>query len=157
MNLSIDKNASLAAIVFAVFVIFGMQACSKGKGLAQNEQKEELVLDSLEQYTFTPSFLEANCRNPLTNTTFQKALDFLKKEVKETERVALTKKLLEANCFTSNQIRAIVALFLFESNKLTIAKEAYGSCADLENYFVVKRQLKLEINQVELQEFIEEF
>lgn len=44
---------------------------------------------------------------------------------------------LQANYFTSNQVRELVSMFDFSNDQLSIAKKAYTKTVDPQNYFIV--------------------
>lgn len=53
-------------------------------------------------------------------------------------KIDKAKKILKAGqCFSSEQIKTIVALFEFDSRKLEIAQFAYPYCDDQNNYYIV--------------------
>lgn len=132
-----------------------ISACCANK-IAVNELQDtdKTTVSSIDTYT-PPALVKGSCDQPLTNTTFLKAMDKLQLESLETAKLELAQKIIDHNCLTTSQINKILALFSFEKNKLNIAQSAYTSCYDPENYFIVARSLKQISSKDKLQEYID--
>jgi ribosomal protein L33 len=66
----------------------------------------------------------------------------------------VARNILQNNCVTAGQIRELLEVFTFDSDKLEIAKFAYASCADPQNYYMVNDVFDFESSVTELTEFI---
>ena len=60
--------------------------------------------------------------------------DEMRKEWQESARMEVAKTAMEGNRFTTSQVKELMYLFTFESNRVEIAKYAYRLTADKENY-----------------------
>jgi len=59
-------------------------------------------------------------------------------------------------CFKALQIKELISLFTFESDKLALAKFAYDFCIDKDNYFTVNDGFEFSTSKEELSKFINE-
>lgn len=84
----------------------------------------------------------ANLRATLVNTRF------------ESSRIDMAKHTLSASYVTSAQVRELMDLFSFESNRLELAKFAYSHTVDPQNYFMVHRAFRFSSSTRELNRFI---
>lgn len=65
------------------------------------------------------------------------------------------KQVVEAKrCFTTNQIKAIVEIFSFESSKLDMAKFCYSYCTDKDNYYKINDALTFNSSKESLNDYI---
>ena len=70
-------------------------------------------------------------------------------------KVAIAKQTINSNYFTAAQVSEIIGLFSFEDSKLDIAKSAYRSSIDKNNYFLVSDALGFSSSKEELAKFLE--
>lgn len=85
---------------------------------------------------------------------------FLKAEIRkewfETTRLSIAQTMMEDNFFTVKQVKELMYLFTFENNRLQIAKSAYRSTVDKENYYQLYDALTFSGSKEELARFIRE-
>lgn len=129
-----------------------MRAFLKNKPVTTYQQKKEVVKANL-----TPV---ANTQTPNTPSTIVMSQgDFINAQNQITSQTSDSKKLEEAkaiankNNLSSEQIKSIVGIFLFEDNRLEFAKYAYAKTVDQENYDLVKAALEKE-NHKFLEDYI---
>lgn len=73
----------------------------------------------------------------------------------ESTKLTIAKEAVGKNCFTSAQVKEIMELFSFENSKLELAKFAYRSTFDKENYFIVNDAFTFSSSKEELTKFME--
>jgi len=93
-------------------------------------------------------------RKPVNESSFVSIVQTLRREYSETSRLVLAKQIIGRNYFATEQVKQMIQLFAFESNKLEIAKYAYGNTSDQRNYFVVYDVLSYSSSKEELAEYI---
>jgi hypothetical protein len=91
--------------------------------------------------------LVANDINEVTQT--------LKKQSFESTRVTLAKQIISSRCLLVSQVIAILNQFTFESNKVDLAKYAYGYTYDRDNYFKVNDVFTFSSSVDELAKYIQ--
>jgi Domain of unknown function (DUF4476) len=85
---------------------------------------------------------------------FEQFKQTLRNESFDNTRLSLAKQTIGTNFFTSLQVKEIVSLFSFETNKLEIAKYAYAFTVDKGSYFVVNDAFTYGNSKEELSNFI---
>ncbi len=75
----------------------------------------------------------------------------------ETTKFDMTKSVIDNNLFTVEQVREILSWFVFESNKLELAKYAFRNTVDRNNYFKLYDIFVFESNVTELDNYIKSF
>jgi hypothetical protein len=90
----------------------------------------------------------------MNDRVFEQFKQTLRNESFDNTRVTLAKQTLATNFFTSAQVKDIVSLFSFESNKLEIAKYAYDFTVDKGSYFVINDAFSYGSSKEELNNYI---
>lgn len=80
----------------------------------------------------------------------------LAKEWFENNRLKSVKVILDKNHVTTQQVKELMLLFTFESNRLEIAKYAYCNTVDQRNYFRLNDALTFSSSKDELARFLRE-
>ncbi|NOT51551.1 MAG: DUF4476 domain-containing protein [Chitinophagaceae bacterium] len=80
----------------------------------------------------------------------------IRKEWFETQRLSIAKVSMEGEHFTAKQVKELMFLFTFESNRLDIAKFAYRMTIDKEHYYMLNDALTFNTSKDELARFIRE-
>ncbi len=75
----------------------------------------------------------------------------------ETTKFDMTKSVIENNLFSVDQVRDILSWFVFESNKLELAKIAFRNTVDRNNYFKLYDIFIFESNVTELDNYIKNY
>lgn len=99
---------------------------------------------------------------PVVNTTCSVSNDdmnaivqAINKESFASTKVKICKEIVSnKRCFKASQVKEIIRLFSFESDRLEIAKYAYDFTADKENYFVVHDALEFSDSKEALTDYI---
>lgn len=78
----------------------------------------------------------------------------LKKEWFENSRLTIAQMAIDKNRFTTQQVKELMQLFVFENNRLEIAKSAYRKTVDKENYYQVNDALFFTSKKKELADYI---
>jgi hypothetical protein len=94
--------------------------------------------------------------NVLSTRDFEMVKDQLRREWSENNRLVSAKVITDKSYFTTQQVKELMQLFSFESNKLEIAKYAYRKTADKQNYFQVEDGLVFKSSKDELARFVRE-
>ncbi|MBZ0203946.1 MAG: DUF4476 domain-containing protein [Ignavibacteria bacterium] len=72
----------------------------------------------------------------------------------ESTKMDMTRDVIVTNAFTTDQVREILSWFTFESNKLELAKLAFASTYDWNNYYKLYDIFVFESNVTDLDNFI---
>ncbi|HYE54551.1 MAG TPA: DUF4476 domain-containing protein [Chitinophagaceae bacterium] len=85
---------------------------------------------------------------------FQTMKQTLRRESFENTRLTLAKQMIDRNGFESAQVKEMLQLFSFESNRLELAKHAYRNTVDKRNFFVVNDVFSFNSSKDELARYI---
>ncbi|MEO8404756.1 MAG: DUF4476 domain-containing protein [Chitinophagaceae bacterium] len=85
---------------------------------------------------------------------FQDVLQSINKEWLESNKLKSATQIVSANSLTAAQVKEMMGLFSFDSNKLELAKSAYRSTVDKENYSCVSDALSFNSSKQELARFL---
>ena len=80
----------------------------------------------------------------------------LRKEWFENNRMGSAKFIIDKSSFTAAQVKELMLLFTFESNRLELAKYAYCKTVDQRNYLLVNDALTFSSSKDELARFLSE-
>ena len=75
----------------------------------------------------------------------------------ETTKYDMTKSVIDNNLFTTEQVRDILSWFVFESNKLDLAKYVFKNVVDRGNYYKLYDIFVFESNVVDLDNFVKNY
>jgi hypothetical protein len=87
---------------------------------------------------------------------FSQLMGQIQKERFDANRMISVKTITDKNNFTAKQIKEMMYLFTFESNRLEVAKYAYRKTLDKENYWQLNDVLTFSSSKDELARFIRE-
>jgi ABC-type Zn2+ transport system substrate-binding protein/surface adhesin len=85
---------------------------------------------------------------------FRTVLQSIEKEWLETNKLKSATQIVRSNSLTSAQVKQLVLMFSFESNKLELAKQAYQNTVDKKNYYIVNDAFSFNSSKDELARFI---
>lgn len=74
---------------------------------------------------------------PMSHQEFAMLIHVVEEQHFDSYKVSIIRQALSMNHVTSNQVRHLMQMLTFESNKLEVAKFAYHRTVDPQNYFVV--------------------
>lgn len=95
-----------------------------------------------------------NCLIPMSRESFRQALWTLQRESFDQTRLEMAKQIARQNCLLAQDVKEMVALLEFESNRLALAKFAYDYTHDLSNYFVVAESFQFSSSRDELMRYM---
>jgi len=73
----------------------------------------------------------------ISNNEFDRVLWAISKESFETNKMRSAEQIISTNYFTTTQLKQLLRLFNFESNKLELAKFGYNKVVDQSNYYTL--------------------
>lgn len=97
---------------------------------------------------------QIGCPNPITEDAFRDIRSSISSKTFESSKMTIAKQIARNNCFLSSQVRDLVGLFTYESDKLEIAKFVYPFTYDQGNYFRVNDAFEFESSIDNLDAFI---
>jgi hypothetical protein len=92
--------------------------------------------------------------NGMSNLEFNRVLESIDKEWLESNKLKSASHIVATNNLTSVQVKQLVMLFSFESNKLDLAKQAYKNTVDKRNYSIINDAFGFNSSKDELARFI---
>ena len=75
----------------------------------------------------------------------------------ESTKYDMTKSVIDNNLFTTDQVRDILSWFVFESNKIDLAKYAFKNTVDRNNYYKLYDIFVFESNVIDLDNYIKNY
>jgi hypothetical protein len=93
------------------------------------------------------------CPMPMGPQDFALAKQTLASTGFESTRLEIAKQITGSNCLTSDQVRELVGMFSFESNRLDLAKYAFHRTYDVDNFHQVSQALGYSSSQSELAQY----
>jgi hypothetical protein len=95
------------------------------------------------------------CPRPMSKQSFDMALESINSKSFETSKLTIAKQIAGSNCLLCKQVKEIMKLFSFESNRLEFAKYAYKYTWDINNYFLLNDAFDFESSIDELNKYIQ--
>jgi len=95
------------------------------------------------------------CPRPMNKHSFVQALESISSKSFESSKLMIAKQIAGANCLLCNQVKEIMKLFTFESNRLEFAKYAYNYTWDINNYFLLNDAFDFESSIDDLNRYIQ--
>jgi hypothetical protein len=93
----------------------------------------------------------------MSDRQFSQLLQSISKEWLESNKLKSATHIVSINNLTAAQVKQLVQLFSFETNQLELAKQAYTTTVDKENYFVVSDVFSFNGSKLELARYIRNF
>lgn len=90
----------------------------------------------------------------MDDQTFSEFLSLLNKEAFENSKIKMANSVLSSSAITTNQLITVLKTFAFDDNKLILAKSAYPSIFDKENFFKVVGVFTFSQNKDQLLDYI---
>jgi hypothetical protein len=90
----------------------------------------------------------------MDNREFNQVIQSIEKEWLESNKLKSASQIVRSNNLTSAQVKQLVLLFSFESNKLELAKQAYQNTVDKKNYFIINDAFSFSGSRDELARYI---
>lgn len=93
----------------------------------------------------------------MSDRDFRGVLASISKEWLESNKLKSATQIVSGNSLTSAQVKQLVLLFSFETNKLELAKQAYANTVDKRNYSMLNDVFSFSSSRDELARFIRNF
>jgi hypothetical protein len=90
----------------------------------------------------------------MSDREFSQVLQEISKEWLETNKMKSATQIVTTNSLTSAQVKQMILLFNFESNKLELAKQAYQNTVDKKNYYMINDVFSFNGSKDELARYI---
>lgn len=94
--------------------------------------------------------------NVMSGREFETVKEQLRKEWFEKNRLTSATVIMDKSNFTTQQVKELMLIFTFESNRLEIAKYAYRKTVDKHNYYQLNDAFTFNSSKDELARFIRE-
>ena len=91
---------------------------------------------------------------PMNEVDFQSAITSVSNQSFDDSKLITAKQVANYNCLTTDQVKQLLTLFSFESNKLAFAKYVYGHTIDIANYFKINDVFSFSSSLKELNDYI---
>ena len=114
-----------------------------------NDDDDDWGVDGNDQY------YDRSSRKVMDKAAFDQFKQTLRNEVFEDARLQMAKQFVGTNYFNTAQVKEMVGLFIFEENKLALAKYAYDFTIDKGNYFLINDAFIFSANKEELMKYIQ--
>jgi hypothetical protein len=93
-------------------------------------------------------------KSGMNDREFNQVLQSISQEWLESNKLKSATQIVTTNSLTSAQVKQLVLLFSFETNKLELAKQAYQNTVDKKNYFMINDAFSFSGSKDELARFI---
>jgi Domain of unknown function (DUF4476) len=93
----------------------------------------------------------------MSDREFNQVLQSISTEWLESNKLKSATQIVTANGVTTSQVKQLMQLFSFESNKLELAKKAYPNTVDKNNFFSVNDEFSFNGSKDDLARFIRSF
>ena len=105
-------------------------------------------------YNPQPAYVQAPGCMVMAPADFMNARNSIAGRSFEQTKLDMARQLSNNYCFTTQQVRELMALFTFEGTKLDFAKYAYAYTVDPQNYFMVNDMFTFESSIGDLNQYI---
>lgn len=95
-----------------------------------------------------------NCSSYMNNNRFNQLKNSISNIAFDSSRLKVAKQAVSSNILTSNQVYELCKLLTFESSKLELAKYAYSTVYDKENYYIVNNAFDFSSSIDELNKYM---
>jgi hypothetical protein len=85
---------------------------------------------------------------------FSNLLNTIRNASFESTKLSIVNTVARSNNFTTNQVKAILQQFSFESTKLDFAKTAYAKTIDKNNYYSINDVFSFSSSTIALNDFL---
>lgn len=90
----------------------------------------------------------------LSPSEMESLLSTIRKAAFDNNKLEIAEFAMSRNCFTTDQIIAIIQTFSYDESKLKVAKMGYAQCPDQHNYFKVADKMTFAASKTELSQFM---
>ncbi len=108
------------------------------ESISDSETNYYIEENTKEQIYNMPGYNGAiGCNWPVENRDFLRMKQSINSKDFSSDKLRVAKQIINSNCLTAQQVKEIVSLFDFESEKLEFAKYAYKHTFDINNYYII--------------------
>lgn len=93
----------------------------------------------------------------MNDRDFSGVLESIRKEWLESNKLKSATHIVTTNSLTSAQVKQVMLLFGFESNKLELAKQAYANTVDKQNFYMLNDAFSFSSSKDDLARFIRNY
>lgn len=93
----------------------------------------------------------------MNDREFSSVLQSISKEWLESNKLKSATQIVRTNNLSAAQVKQLVLMFSFESNKLELAKEAYRNTVDKQNYYMINDVFSFNSSKDDLARYIRNF
>ena len=104
-----------------------------------------------------PVYYEDYYGGPMSSRDFSEFKNLIAARTFESTKLDMTKSVIDNNLFTTDQVREILSWFVFESNKIDLAKYAFKNTVDRNYYYKLYDLFVFESNVVDLDNYIKNY
>ena len=97
----------------------------------------------------------ANGCHAMSDQAFRQAASAIENKSFADEKMTVAGQILRANCLNVSQVKALMGLFTYEEDKISIAKKSYARTVDQNNYYQLNDALTYSASVEELNRFLE--
>lgn len=129
-------------------------------GIHHNMEIRESQTQTMAQASRPPQTTTATintpgrCAVPVSQSSFETFKNSLRNTSFSDSQEKMARDYVRKNCLSAQQIKEMISLLNFNDTQLSVAKFAYDTCVDKENYFLVAEALKFSSSRDELMEYI---
>ncbi|MEA2041087.1 MAG: DUF4476 domain-containing protein [Bacteroidota bacterium] len=161
MHMSVSGNDSGVSVDVSVSESLTDESHGVRSDVYYNEEHDVEYVEELpnnaeydQEYGNTDYSGGTGCRYPMTSANFNVAKQTVNNQSFEDDKLMVSKQIINSNCLTVAQVKALVSLFSFDDNKLELAKHAYLHTFDIENYYMINDVFSFSSSIEELDEYI---
>ncbi len=101
-----------------------------------------------------PNDNAGKCTFPMSDVDFSNIKNTIKGQSAEDSKLKVAKQLVSGTCLRSAQIKELLDLLSFESNRLNLAKHCYKLAFDPQSYFLIDNALATKASRDDLEAYI---
>jgi Domain of unknown function (DUF4476) len=94
------------------------------------------------------------CASPMSSQTFTALKSSIGKQIGSSSKMTIAKQGLKNACVTVAQVKELMTIFSFDSDKLEIAKYCWTRCYDYTSYFIVNDAITSSFSSEELDAYM---
>ena len=125
----------------------------KNKPVKEYTVEKEVIKKEMTPTNTTPKVVNTNTITAMSNGDFINAKNQISGETSDAKKLEKAKAITDKSNLSTEQVKGIVEVFLFEDNRVKYAKYAYPKTTDPSNYTVVKEALEKENHKI-LEDYI---
>ncbi|MEL6557607.1 MAG: DUF4476 domain-containing protein [Bacteroidota bacterium] len=117
-------------------------------------QTETVVVEEITEKTKTAPPAVPVCNN-ITQENLERAIQSINNKSFAEEKMTVANQVVNANCFSVDQVRKLMQQFIYESDKIKLAKLLYPKTTDQNNFYQVNDEFTYSDSVDELNRFLQ--